>query len=78
MTSSDSPDLAQVPERLTLRLAPEARVALQWIAAKKGVTLGEVIRHAISIERVLTEEISRGSSILIEEKGGRIKQLILV
>jgi hypothetical protein len=65
------------PEKLTLRLPPDARIALEWMAAKKGVTLGEVIRHAISTEKFLTEEIDRGGTILIEEKGGRIKQLVL-
>lgn len=69
---------SKVPEKLTLRLAPDVRVALDWIAAKKGITLGEVIRHAITVEKLLTEEAERGSSFIIEEKSGRIKQLILV
>lgn len=78
MTSELNMAAVKVPEKLTLRLAPDVRVALEWIAAKKGVTLGEVIRHAISVEKLLTEEAERGSSILIEERGGRIKQLVLV
>jgi hypothetical protein len=67
-----------VPEKLTLRLSPDVRIALEWMAAKKGVTLGEVIRQAISREKFLTEEVDRGSSIIIEEKNGRIKQLVFV
>lgn len=67
-----------VPEKLTLRLPADARVALEWMANKRGVTLGEVIRHAIGTEKFLIEEIDRGSTVLIEEKGGRLKQLVLV
>lgn len=67
-----------VPEKITLRLAPDVRVALEWMASKKGVTLAEVIRQAISREKFLTEEVDRGSSIVIEEKSGRIKQLVFI
>jgi hypothetical protein len=67
-----------VPEKLTLRLPMEARVALEWMANKRGVTLGEVIRHAINTEKFLIEEIDRGGTVLIEEKSGRVKQLVLV
>ncbi len=66
----------EVPEKLTLRLPSDARIALEWIANKKNITLGEVIRQAISREKFFTEELERGSSIIIEEKGGRLKQLI--
>jgi hypothetical protein len=73
-----APTRTQVPEKLTLRLAPDVRVALEWIANKKGVTLGEAIRQAIGREKFLQEEVERGSAILIEEKGGRLKQLVLI
>jgi hypothetical protein len=76
MKVGDQPQ--DVPDKLTLRLAPDVRVALDWLAAKRGVTLSEVIRHAISTEKFLAEEVDRGNSILIEEKGGRIKQLVFV
>ena len=72
------PDHINVPEKLSLRLAPDVRLALEWMAAKKGITFGEVIRQAISREKFLTEEAERGSTILIEEKGGRLKQLVFV
>jgi hypothetical protein len=80
MTPENPPleNRSTVPEKLTLRLAPDIRIALEWMAAKKGVTLGEVIRQAISREKYLTDEIDRGSSIIIEEKSGRIKQLVFV
>ena len=66
----------EVPEKLTLRLAPDVRLALDWMANKKGVTLAEVIRQAITHEKFFTEEVDRGSKILIEENSGRLKQLV--
>ena len=75
---SETDQSSKVPEKLTLRLAPDARVALEWLAAKKNVTLGEVIRHAIAVEKLLTEEAERGSTFMIEDKNGRIKQLVLI
>ncbi|MGJ5199622.1 MULTISPECIES: hypothetical protein [unclassified Bradyrhizobium] len=71
-------DDLKVPEKVTLRLAPDARLALEWIAAKRGLTLAEVVRQAISHEKFLTEEIDRGSTILVEGKDGRLKQLVFV
>ena len=67
-----------VPEKLTLRLPQDARIALEWMANKRNVTLAEVIRHAISTEKFLLEEVERGGSVMIEEKGGRLKQLVLL
>jgi len=75
---SPSPDRVNVPEKLSLRLSPDVRAALEWMAAKKGVTYGEVIRQAISREKFMAEEVERGGTILIEEKGGRVKQLVFV
>lgn len=60
-----------------MRLPKDARAALDWMAAKRGVTLGEVIRRAISTEKFLLEEVDRGGSVLIEQKDGRVKQLVI-
>lgn len=82
MSATDQPDLAQlsdqpkVPDKVTLRLPPDARLALEWIAAKRGLTLAEVVRQALSHEKFLTEEVDRGGTILIECKDGRLKQLV--
>ncbi len=72
----DIEDKNSVPEKLTLRLPPDARLALEWMAQKRGVTLAEVIRHALSTEKFLLEEVERGGAVLIEEKSGRVKQLV--
>ena len=68
----------KVSEKLTLRLGPDARMNLEWLAAKRGVTFNEIIRRAIIGEKFLIQEAERGSTFLIEEKGGRIKQLVFL
>lgn len=65
-------------EKLTLRLSGDTREALEWIAAKYGnISLAEAIRRAIGTEKFFLEERDKGSSVIVEEKGGRIKEIIL-
>ena len=75
-------DATSAPDRggdkITLRLSADARATLEWIAAKYGsVSLSEVIRRALGTEKFLLEQREKGASILIEEKDGRLKELVL-
>ena len=79
-----SPELREISHRhavdtrLTLRLSPDAREALEWISAQRGnVPLSEVIRRAIGTEKFLIEMTNKGASILVEEPGRRAKELVL-
>lgn len=64
--------------KLTLRLSPEAREALETIARKRGgVSLAEAVRRAIGTELFLINEQERDSRILVEDKNKNIRQLIL-
>jgi hypothetical protein len=66
-------------DRLTLRLSPEARETLQWIADQRGdVPFVEVIRRALGTERFLLEATRNGGRILIEQPGQRMKELVLI
>ncbi len=64
-------------DKITLRLSTDAREALEWIAGKYGnITLSEAIRRALGTEKYLLEQKDKGSAILIEEPGGRVKELV--
>ena len=64
--------------KLTLRLSPEARSALETIARKRGgVSFAEAVRRAIGTELFLINEQDKDSRILIEDKNKNIRQLIL-
>ena len=64
--------------RLTLRLSPEARETLQWIADQRHVSFAEAIRRALGTERFLMETRKARGRILVEQPGERLKELILV
>lgn len=64
--------------RLTLRLSPEARETLEWIARERHVSLAEAIRRALGTEKFLIEKGRRKARILVEEPGERTKELVLV
>jgi len=62
--------------QVTVNLPDAAVDALSGLATSRGTTVTEVIRHAISLERELSDEVSQGSRILIE-KNGEFRELIL-
>ena len=75
----DVDHLVEKGDRLTLRLSPEARETLQWIADQRGgVPFVEVIRRALGTERLLIDARKHGARILVEQPGERLKELILV
>jgi hypothetical protein len=66
------------PDRLTLRLSPEARKALEEIsAARGGVSFAEVVRRALGTEQFLISEQREGSRILVERPDKSIRQIVL-
>lgn len=71
-------ELRQAPERLTLRLSPEARETLDWLAEARGVSLAEVVRRALGTEKFLVEMSQRRARVLVEVPGERTKELVLV
>jgi hypothetical protein len=71
-------DDVRTGDKITLRLSPDARAALQWISAQYGnVSLAEVIRKALSTEKYLLEQRAKGSSLLIEDPSGRQREIVL-
>jgi hypothetical protein len=66
------------PDRLTLRLSPEARKALEEISALRGgVSFAEVVRRALGTEQFLIKEQQEGSRILLERPDKTVRQVVL-
>ncbi|PYE39168.1 hypothetical protein DFI02_12916 [Rhizobium sp. PP-F2F-G20b] len=75
---TESSSTGSTGEKLTLRLTGETREALEWVASKYGnISLAEAIRRAIGTEKYLLEEKDKGSTLIIEERGGRVKEIVL-
>ena len=62
--------------RLTIRLAGEARRAVEKIAEIRKAKISDVIRRAIGTELFLLEEQARGAKVLIQDQEGT-RQLVL-
>lgn len=63
--------------RLNVRLSPEVRKALDWIAETRGVSAVEAVRLAIGTEKFFQELVSKGAKILVELPNERhVKEVI--
>ena len=64
--------------RMSLRLSPEAKQTLDWIANRRHVSYAEAIRRALGTEKFLLEIATGGGRILIEKPGERLRELVLI
>ena len=63
--------------KTSVNLPDVTLAALDSIAKKRGKTMSQVIRDAIATEQVLQEASESNSKILIKDKDGSIRQLII-
>jgi hypothetical protein len=71
---STAPDGQDQLTRLSVNLSPAVAATLKEYAGRKGVSVTEAIRRAISILSYIDEAQSRGASLNIEE-AGRLKEV---
>lgn len=76
MTAERTESSAAGPVRMSINLSAEAADALRALTTKRGITLTEAIRRAISTQKYVDDASSRGARILIEEPDGSVKELI--
>jgi hypothetical protein len=62
--------------RLNADLSPDVANALKQLAAAQGVSLTEALSRAIGTEATLADKRRKGGKVLVEEKGGAMKELI--
>ena len=53
--------------RLTVNLSDEVAQALRELAEKRGTTVCEALRHAISTEKFINDKIEKGERVLLED-----------
>jgi hypothetical protein len=58
-----------VPVTVTVNLPKQAVEAVQRLAKKRHTTATEILRHAISLEKQLDDELDHGTRVLIEKDG---------
>ena len=63
--------------KISVNLTEDAVEALKDLAAKRGTTVTDVLRRAISTEKYLDHvQREEGAKVLVEDKKGRIRELV--
>lgn len=62
--------------RVTVELPGPAVEVLKELAKKRNHTMTEVLRHAISLEQQVDEELSQGAKMLIQKKDGSLEEVV--
>lgn len=63
--------------KISVNLTEDAVEALKDLAAKRGTTVTDVLRRAISTEKYLDHvQREEGSKVLVEDKKGKIRELV--
>lgn len=63
--------------RLSVNLTPDVADALKQYASRKGISVTEAVRRAITVLTFVDNAQSRGASLHIEE-GGALKEILLL
>jgi hypothetical protein len=65
------------PDRLNIRLSPEVRKALDWIAMNEGTSAVEAVRRAIGTEKFFVELANQKAKIFVQLPGEKnLKEVI--
>jgi hypothetical protein len=64
--------------RLSVNLTPEIAESLRSISNRRGITLTEAIRRAISTQLFVEDALDQGAKILIAEPDEPVRELVFV
>jgi hypothetical protein len=69
---------AAANRRTSINLSPEAEEAVRELARRRGVSMGEVIRRALSTEKFLSDRQAEGAKVLIRERDGTLREVVML
>ncbi|TCZ66092.1 ribbon-helix-helix protein, CopG family [Roseicella aquatilis] len=64
--------------RTSFNLSPDAEQAVRELTRRRGVSMGEVIRRALSTEKFLADKQAEGAKVLIQEPDKTIREVIIL
>jgi predicted transcriptional regulator len=64
--------------RLSVNLTPEIAESLRSISNRRGITLTEAIRRAISTQLFVEDALDQGAKILISEPDEPVRELVFM
>ena len=62
--------------KLSVNLPTESVEALREYATAQGITMTEALRRALGLQKFISKEVAEGAKVLLEHKGGDIRQLV--
>lgn len=69
---------APAKTKITVSLSDEAAEAVQTLAEQRGISVSEVIRRAIALERFVEGELEKGSTLLVRNENGETERVAFV
>lgn len=63
-------------KKLTINLAPEVHAELQRMADERGITITELIKRSVALDKFVWEH--RDAELLIKDGDGTVKQVVLL
>jgi hypothetical protein len=78
LMSASTQDMDQSAEkqRTSFNLPKEVLEIVREIARKRGLSMGEVIRKAITTEKYITDEIEAGSKVLVQKADKSFREVV--
>jgi hypothetical protein len=64
--------------RLSIKLSADAAEAIREISERRGITITEVIRRAISTHKYIDDASARGAKVLVREPDKTVSELVFV
>lgn len=64
-------------KRLSVNLSEKAYKDLEAMANEAGISMTEVVRKAIGMEKFLTEAQNKNQKILLEDTNGTIQRIVV-
>lgn len=62
--------------KMSVNLSEEAVEALKNMASERGITVTEVLRHAIGLEKYVDQVQKDHGKILVETSKGQVRELV--
>jgi metal-responsive CopG/Arc/MetJ family transcriptional regulator len=76
VTKKGDPIVAET-KRLSVNLSEKAYKDLEAMANEAGISMTEVVRKAIGMEKFLTEAQNKNQKILLEDTNGTIQRIVV-
>ncbi len=62
----------------SFNLSPEAEEAVRELARRRSAGMGEVIWRALSTEKFLADRQAEGAKVLIRERDGTLREVVML